>query len=154
MPEPRYMSQFKTPEEFIRHEIIANRGAKNVAFREELVLHLQRITGQAEGYDGMTKEALFDRLVELKGKEAYLYFDAGVSSYDFQLKFDIDGKTVRHLAKTGLLHTVKTTSFQKYGKTLQAALYSPYDYFRLTKEDVADWLRLYPQPKYTKKERR
>jgi len=131
-----YMDRFATPEEFIRSEILANRGSNNVIDKAELLAVVGWKAGEGERLDSLTKAQLFDRIVEQYGDKAYTMFPVGVSSISFQLKFGITHREVLKLAKAGILTVTGERKFRKYGKYLYAKLYSPYDYFRLTTTDV------------------
>lgn len=131
-----YMDRFATPEEFIRSEILANRGSNNVIDKAELLAVVEWKAGEGERLDSLTKAQLFDRIVEQYGDKAYTMFPVGVSSICFQLKFGITHKEVLKLAKAGILTVTGERKFRKYGKYLYAKLYSPYDYFRLTTTDI------------------
>lgn len=137
-----YMDKFQTPEEFIRNEVLANRGTQNIADKSELVWMLEsHPKASDQDYSKLTKAELFDQLVELEGEKAYTLFPAGVSSRCFQLKFGIEHKDVLKMAKAGFISVTGEYRFRKFGKYLYAKTYSPYDYFRLTAEEVHAWLR-------------
>lgn len=131
-----YMDQFSTPEEFIRHEILANRGSNNIVDKSVLLEVVGWKTGDGERLDKLSKAELFDRIVVQNGNAAYTMFPVGVSSYCFQLKFGIIHKDVLKLAKAGVLTVTGERKFRKYGKYLYAKVFSAYDYFRLTPEDI------------------
>lgn len=131
-----YMDRFATPEEFIRSEILANRGSNNVIDKAELLAFVELKADDNERLDNLTKAQLFDRIVEQYGDKAYTMFPVGVSSICFQLKFGITNKEVLKLAKAGILTVTGERKFRKCGKYLYAKLYSPYDYFRLTTTDL------------------
>ena len=131
-----YMDRFTTPEEFIRAEVLANRGSDNVADKAELLEICKLRAGNEERLDNLTKAQLFDRIVDLYGPEAYSMFSVGVSSICLQEKFDITHKDVLKLAKAGVLTVTGKRKFRKYGKYLYANLYSAYDYFGLSAVDI------------------
>lgn len=85
-----------------------------------------------------------------RGNDAYTMFPVGVSSFNFQLKFDIDHTTVKRLARAGVIHVVAQKRFRAYGRYNYANLYSPWDYFRLTREEVQNWLEEHPVRKRRK----
>ena len=136
-----YMDKFDTPEAFIRAEIIANRGTKNV-INKSCLLHMveDKDTAENRGYAKMSKAQLFDLLVERMGPEAYAMFPVGVNSRCFQLKFGIGHKDVLKMAQKGFIATTGEVRFRLYGRYCYAKTYSPYDYFRLTAEEVHSWL--------------
>lgn len=137
-----YMDRFATPEEFIRSEILANRGSNNVIDKSKLLTVLGWKASESDRLDHLTKAQLFDRIVEQYGEKAYTMFPVGVSSVCFQLKFGISNKEVQKLAKAGILTVTGQRKFRKYGKYLYAKVYSAFDYFRLTSETVQQHLAL------------
>ncbi len=136
-----YMDKFSTPEEFIRAEVLANRGTQNIISKDELCeMVTYHPNAPQQDYEKMSKAELLDQLVKLDGAKAYEQFCCGVSSRCFQLKFGIDHKDVLKMAKAGFIAVTGEYRFRKYGKYLYAKTYSPYDYFRLTAEEVHNWL--------------
>lgn len=134
-----YMSQFSTPEEFIRAEVTANRGTKSIITKTALsndVIYY----GQSDNPDSLSKVQLFDLLVSGLGDKAYRLYPVGVSSIYWQRKFDITHKDVLKMAKAGFISATGETEFRLYGRTCFAKTYSPWDYFRLTPEVVHAWL--------------
>lgn len=131
-----YMNRFETPEEFIRAEILANRGSNNIVDKSVLLEAVGWKALEGEDIGKLSKAQLFDRLVEQYGNAAYTMFPVGVTSYCFQLKFGITHKDVLKLAKAGILTVTGERKFRKYGKYLYAKTYSAFDYFRLTPEEV------------------
>ena len=140
MKTENFMDKYSTPEEFIRAEILANRGTKNIADKAVLIWHLQQASDEDRDYSSLTKAELFDRLVALLGEKAYTLYPVGVSSLSFQLKFGIGHKDVLKMAKAGFITATGETEFRMYGKTCYAKTYSPFEYFRLTPEEVHAWL--------------
>lgn len=135
-----YMEKFKTPEEYIRYQILANKGTQNVIDKKQLV-HLAEERG-IEVQAKMTKEQILQCLEEkisLAEVETYCGH-LGVSSYHFQQKFSITHEEVKRMARLGFIHVTGTERFRAYGKYLYADLYSTYEYFALTKEHVEKWL--------------
>lgn len=131
-----YMDRFETPEEFIRAEILANRGRDSIVDKAALQEVLSWTADEGEDLRRLSKAALFDRIVAQYGDQAYTMFPVGVSSYHFQLKFGITHKDVLKLAKAGILTATGQRKFHKYGKYLYAKVYSAFDYFRLTQEEI------------------
>lgn len=131
-----YMDRFETPEEFIRAEILANRGRNNIVDKSVLLEAVGWKALEGEDLSKLSKAQLFDRLVELCGNTVYTMFPVGVTSYSFQLKFGITHKEVLKLAKAGVLTVTGERKFRKYGKYLYAKTYSAFDYFRLTPEEI------------------
>jgi len=141
MKTKNYMDQFATPEEFIRWEVLANRGTRNIVDKSDLLDMVEsHPEAQDRELDKLSKAELFDLWIELEGAEAYTDFAVGVSSRSWQLKFGIEHKDVLKMAKKGFIATTGQVEFRKYGQYLYAKTYSPYDYFRLTPEEVHAWL--------------
>lgn len=140
MQTENFMDKYSTPEEFIRAEVLANRGTKNIVDKDKLIWYLQDISDKDQNYRSLSKAELFDRLVELLGEKAYTLFPVGVSSYCFQLKFGVQHKDVLKMSKAGFITATGETEFRMYGKICHAKTYSPFEYFRLTPEEVHAWL--------------
>lgn len=135
-----YMSQFSSPEEFIRAEVVANRGTKSIVTKADLIWDVIRYTPPIAPLDRLSKEQLFDLLVSGLGDKAYRLYPVGVSSIYWQRKFDITHKDILKMAKAGFISATGETEFRLYGRTCFAKTYSPWDYFRLTPEVVHAWL--------------
>ena len=136
-----YMDKFDTPEAFIRAEVLANRGTQNIVDKDELIwMVAHQDPNPDRNYAKMSKAELFDLLVELVGADAYTMFPVGVSSRCWQLKFGIEHKDVLKMAKKEFIATTGEVRFRLYGRYCYAKTYSPYDYFRLTAEEVHNWL--------------
>lgn len=134
-----YMSQFSTPEEFIRAEVSANRGTKSIVPKAALANDVIYY-GLSDDPGKLSKEQLFDLLVSGLCDMAYRLYPVGVSSLYWQRKFDITHKDVLQMAKAGFISVTGETEFRLYGRTCFAKTYSPWDYFRLTPEVVHAWL--------------
>lgn len=131
-----YMDRFESPEEFIRSEILANRGSNNIVDKAVLLIAACQKSKEDEDLSKLSKAELFDRIVEQYGNAAYTMFPVGVTSFSFQVKFGITHKEVLQLAKTGVLTVTGERKFRKYGKYLYTKVYSAFDYFRLTPDEV------------------
>lgn len=131
-----YMDRFSTPEEFIRAEILANRGSNNIVDKSVLLEAVGWKALEGEDLSKLSKAQLFDRLVEQYGNAAYTMFPVGITSYCFQLKFGITHKNVLDLAKAGVITVTGERLFHKWGRYCVAKTYSAFDYFRLTQEDI------------------
>ena len=140
-----YMNNYDSPEAFIRAEVLSNRGTDSIVMKNDLLQMAQRVTDEA--LTKLSKAELFDLLVEKVGSEVYTMFPVGVSSFCFQLKFDIDHTAVKRLAKAGVIRATGRHRFRLYGKNRYADTYSPYDYFRLTPEEIHAWLEAHPNSK-------
>lgn len=142
-----YMDKFDSPEAFIRAEVIANRGTKNVIDKADLLTLLATTEGYSDDFEKKTKAEIFDKLVEVMGSSIYDYIPAGVSSWSFQLKFGITNYDVKKMAKHGFIRVTGQSEFRKYGTYCIADTYSPFDYFRLTYEEVHAWLGAHSRKK-------
>lgn len=136
-----YMDRFETPEDFIRHAITSNRGTQNVLDKYELIslalTHDIDINPQK-----MTKDEIYLRVIEKVPLEEICKKcrHLGVSSHSFQQKFNVTHKEVKRMARSGFIKITGSERFRAYGKECYADLYSVYDYFRLTAEEVHNWL--------------
>lgn len=135
-----YMDRFETPEEFIRAEILANRGSNNIVDKAELLEVADLKADMGEDLSKLSKAELFDKIVEQYGNAAYTMFPVGVTSYCFQLKFGITHKKVLDLARAGVLTVTGERLFHKWGRYCVAKTYSAFDYFRLTPEEIREAL--------------
>lgn len=134
-----YMDQFKTPEDFIRCEILTNRGNRNVIDKAELKSFARR--NGIEINDKMLKEEIYDLLIQkISPQDLQSYCNIGVHSKSMQLKFDISHQEVKRMARLGFIGITGHYPFRAYGKYRYADLYDVYDYFKLTKEKVHQWL--------------
>lgn len=137
-----YMEQFENAEEYIRHEVLTNRGAQNVMDKSELLEIVKQKCPKADeaALAKCSKAELLDRLVAQLGEKAYAMFAVGVGSKGFQDKFGISHKDVLLMAKRGFLQVAASTRFRMYGRVCTANTYSPYQYFQLTRDEVHKWL--------------
>ena len=139
-----YMDNFETPEEFIRHEILSNRGTQNVIDKAGLICLAQE--KEIETDKRMTKEEILDLLVEKMPFEKIAeHCNLGVSSYSFQLKFGISHDEVKRMARLGYIKVTGNHKVWLFGKCRYADTYSVFDYYRLTKEEIHEWLKANPK---------
>lgn len=133
----------KTPEEMIITLINQNRGTHNFINKGELIK--LAIEKGVDASDKMDKKEIAIAIAEKIGySELANIASIGVSSYEMQKKFGITNNEVKKMEKGGFITVVGTESFRMYGKTHQANLYSPYDYFK-SEEDVINWLVEHPK---------
>lgn len=112
-----YMDKYTSPEEFIRAEVVANRGTDSIVTKDLLIDKIRSTALEPdENLDKMTKVQLFDLLVELIGKKAYTVFPVGVTSIAYQLKFGIEHKDVKKMEKAGLITVTGHRRFRAFGK--------------------------------------
>lgn len=131
-----YMDRFETPEDFIRSEILANRGTNSVVTKEQLAEVAGWKSEDGRPIERLAKGKLWAMVVNQYGERAYTMFPVGVSSICFQQKFGINHKDVLKLAKAGVITCTGERKFRKYGRYCHAKVFSAFDYFRLTAEDV------------------
>lgn len=146
MCNENYMSNFKSPEEFIRHEICANRGTQNVIDKDELAA-LARSFGIEVDEKKLTKDEIYlcmRKSVSVEDIASHCQH-LGVSSFNFRQKFGITHEEVKRMARFGFIKITGSQRIRLYGKYRNAALYSVFDYFRLSQEDVDEWLRMHPK---------
>ena len=125
-----FMDRYSSPDEYIRAEICANRGPQNVMQKDTLLYLLEAAHMKAD-----PKATKGERCEHL-----------GVSSRSWQLKFGISNDDVRYMALAGYITVTGKVRFRGWGRMQEAPLYSVFDYFRLSKEDVQQWLLDNPRP--------
>lgn len=141
-----YMDNFKTSEEYIRHQINANRGTQNVIRKSDLA-KIARLYDIDVNENKMTKDDIYlmlrDKIsVKTLANEC---IHLGVNSFAFQQKFDITHDEVKRMARLGFIEITGSERFRAYGKYRYADLYSVFDYFRLTQDEVKQWLSANPK---------
>lgn len=141
-----FMDCYLSPDEYIRAEICANRGPQNVMQKDTLLYLLEAAHMKAD--PKATKGELYDQLrKEMTVEEiAARCKHLGVSSRSWQLKFGISNDDVRYMALAGYITVTGKVRFRGWGRMQEAPLYSVFDYFRLSKEDVQQWLLDNPRP--------
>lgn len=139
---------FKSAEEYLDWLFTRNLGTESLVMKNEL----KKI---AESYDiefknNATKEELY-RLVlpKITYRGMIEKFQAGVSSYEYQHKFNITGAEVKRMKRLGFITVSGRQTFHAYGKNLKANVYDVYEFYSLTPEIVQEFLRL--NPKETRK---
>ena len=133
----------KTPEEMIITLISQNRGTKNFIQKSELIEIA--IDNGLEVDNKMDKKDIAVALAEKIGyAELAKLASVGVSSYEMQKKFGITNDEVKKMAKAGFITVVGNESFRMYGRTCNADIYSPYDYFK-SEDEVISWLVEHPK---------
>lgn len=145
-----FMDNISSPEEYIRKVITANMGTKSVMLKQEMIelAKNMNVVSDDKELSAMNKDELYDLLhSSMTVEELALHAHIGIGSYDFQTKFDIDNSDVKYMASHGFIAITGKERFRAYGKEHYADLYSCFDYFRLTKEDVWEWLNN-NRPKY------
>lgn len=124
-----------TPEAALRTLALQNRGTQNFFQKAQLAelvqqrgLEVPEKASKAELYDLLASACPLEELEELGGM--------GLPSLNWQTRFDITGPQVRKMARLGLMRRTGTERFRRFGRYLNAPLYSVVDFYRLTKEDV------------------
>lgn len=132
-------SKYKSPEEFIRAELLTNRGSQNICSKNDLAALLAEIDSSVDT-TGLSKTELVDRLIDQMGSRFYKLFPVGISSYSWQERFEITNKQVKQLAAAGYISVTAQKTFRKFGKELTAPLYDPYAFYAMTKEQIHEIL--------------
>lgn len=140
--------QIKTPEEYLKWLFVSNRGTDSFVKKDDL----KRL---AQSYNlsfktTASKEKLYDLLLpHITLREFACKYGAGVSSYEYQHKFNISGEEVKRLERLGFISVTGQITFRAYGKYLKAPLYDVFEFYLLTPDYVQEFLR--QNPKGTKK---
>ncbi len=146
MCSENYMSKFKSPEEFIRHEICANRGTENVIHKDALIAVAHSLGVEVDAKK-MTKDEIYLQMrksVTIEDIAAHCQH-LGVSSLSFQQKFGITHDEVKRMARFGFIKITGAKRVRLYGKYRNVDLYSVFDYFGLSQSDVDEWLLTHPK---------
>lgn len=150
-----YIDNYSSPEEFIRKMITANMGTDSLMYKHDMIklAESKGLFSPKKALKAMNKDELYDLLLgSMTAEELALHAHIGISSYEYQQRFDIDNSDVKFMASHGFISVTGKRLFRAYGKYHYADLYSCFDYFRLTKEDVWEWLNA-NRPKYKKQRR-
>ena len=142
----------KTPYEYIKRLVLQNRGTDSIVKKAEL-LKLCEDYSIASINEKSTKEDMVDVLTRKFGvktfTEFYSHNGLGVSSYEYQHKFQISGEEVKRMERLEFIQCVGFKSFRKYGKQLKAPVYDVFEFYSLAPETVK-WF-LAANPKGTRK---
>lgn len=130
-----------SPEEIIRFLICQNRGTQNFLSKGEM-----RQLGEARGLvfnnKNYKKAELYNALITVyTAEELQTLGHTGVSSYHWQKKFKISNYSLKKLADMGFIQITGEERFRVAGEYRYAALYSSYDFCRITTEDIDRWLK-------------
>lgn len=125
-----------TVEEYIKKEILSNRGTQCLAFKKDL-WNLCEKTNIPIKRDA-TKESLYAALISNGYTPQILAeeFGVGVSSQIYQQEFHITHKDVKRLEKSGGIRKVGEYRFRAYGKYLYAPLYDVYQFVTITVSEI------------------
>lgn len=136
--------EFKTAEEYLDWLFLGNRGTQSFVQKDDL----KRL---AESYNlsfktNATKEELYTLILScVTHKELACKFKAGVSSYEYQHKFNISGDEVKRLARLGFVSITGRQRFRAYGKYQYAPLYDVFEFYSLTPNYVQEILKQNPK---------
>lgn len=138
----------KTPYEYIRKKALQNRGTDSIVKKAEL-LKLCEDYGIAGIDEKSSKEDMIDALTRTFGVNAFAEFyghnGLGVSSLEYQHKFQISGEEVKRMERLEFIHCVGFERFRKYGKQLKAPVYDVFEFYSLTPEKVRWFLKVNPK---------
>lgn len=128
-----------TPEEIIKFLICQNRGTQNFLSKDDMI-QLGKERGLVFDNKDYSKEELYNALITVyTPEELQTLGHAGVSSYHWQMKFNISKYSLKKMADSGFIKITGKERFRVAGKYRFAALYSAYDFCRLTAEDIDRW---------------
>ena len=128
-----------TPYECLKKLICQNKGTQCAIMKDDLI-KLAKANG-VNVKKGETKEVIFVNLsTKMPIEEIAAKCNTGVRSIDIQRKFSITGAQVKQMAAHGLFHVTGKERFNAYGRTITANLYSIFDFYKLSYEDVHNWL--------------
>lgn len=138
----------KTPYEYIKRLVLQNRGTGSIVKKAEL-LKLCEDYGIAGIDEKSTKEDMIDVLTRTVGINAFAEFYShnglGISSLEYQHKFQISSEEVKRMERLAFIHCVGFKSFRKYGKQLKAPVYNIFEFYSLTPEEVKWFLKVNPK---------
>lgn len=144
-----YMDYYSSPEEFIR-VLCTSRSEYSIIDKNGLMEIAANDFGISVNWK-MTKSQIYELILEKASLEEFadMLCCCGVRSGAFQQKFVISHQEVKRMAHLGFIRITGHERVRFYGKYNYVDLYSVFDYFRLTKEEVHKWLEA--NPKGTKK---
>lgn len=146
-----YMDKFKTPDDFICFQITSHNGVISkcglIEFARNNGIKVNSKMKMIDIYNAIRNVITLDELLD--GLELH---NLGVSSFFFQLKFDVTHDEVKRMARLGFIQVTGIDCFRMYGKNFKCDLYSVFDYFRLTKDEVHQFLT--SNPKGTRKKKK
>lgn len=143
----RFFDKEYTFDEWVRKEILKNKGTDNIALTKDLEKICEELNIQHE--NSMTKAELFDLLIE-KGFSSEKFadrFHVGVNSRAYQDTFGITNDDVKRLQKHGVLTVVNKERYRAFGKDCYAPLYDLVQICQLTPDAMQALLETYPKRK-------
>lgn len=137
----------KTPYEYIKKIASQNRGSESIVKKSELIRICKLLDEEYNEND--TKEKLIDTLIKslsVQGfAETFYKNGLGVSSFEYQHRFNISGNEVKRMERLGFIHCVGFRKFRNYGKSLNAPVFDVFEFYSLTPENVQKFLKLNPK---------
>lgn len=138
----------KTPYEYIKRIALSNRGSDSIVLKSELLRLCTLLC--TEGVDeNSSKEMMIDALIKDLGVKAFaehFYCNGlGVSSYEYQHKFNISADEVKRMERLEFIHSRGFRNFRKYGKQLKAPVYDVFEFYSMTSETVNAFLKMNPK---------
>lgn len=131
------MIDYNSPEEFITARVSTR---LRPALLKDDVFKLAKEQG-CEVTEKMSKRELVTVLADTFGyAKLQELTHTGVSSFDFQEKFDITHKDVKLMECKGFLKVTGYREVRMYGKYRDVPLYDAFQFFGLTKPEVDAWL--------------
>lgn len=138
----------KTPYEYIKRQAESNRGTDSIVTKADL-LRVCKLLETENVDEKSTKAVMIDELIKdlgVKGfAETFYRQGLGVSSIEYQKKFNISGEEVKRMERLGFIHCCGVRKFRKYGKKLNAPVYDVFEFYSLTPEEVQRFLKLNPK---------
>lgn len=131
------MMYYNSPEEFITARVST---CDHPAILKADVFKLAKEQG-CEVNEKMSKRELVTVLADTFGyAKLQELAHTGVSSSDFQDKFEITHKDVKLMERKGFLKVTGCLEVRMYGKYRNVPLYDAFQFFGLTKPEVDAWL--------------
>lgn len=127
--------EFKAAEEYIDWLLLSNRGTQSFVKKEDLIKLATFYNLSFK--NNATKEELYTLILSCTTRRELAHkFNAGVSSYEYQQKFNISGKEVKRMERLGFISITGQITFRAYGKYRKAPLYDIFEFYSLTPDDV------------------
>ena len=147
----RYFDKEYTFDEWVRREILKNKGTDNIAQTKDLEKICSEIGITHK--NNISKAELFDLLLQagFSSEKFAKRFAIGVGSHAFQDTFGITNEDVKRLERHGALTVVSKERYRAFGKNCYAPLYDLTEICHLTDEDMQALLKAYPKQVRRKK---
>ena len=140
---------YPTPYDYIKRQIAANKGLQNAIMRNNLIEMAKAHGVEVDKND--TKEIIFVNLSKkMNIEDIAAVCNIGIGSFGYQQKFGISKTDVKKMAEKGFIKVTGKQYFNAYGKRMCANLYSVFDYYRLTSDEVHKWLKENTHKRYKK----